>query len=162
MNRLYVLYDADCGVCATAREWCSAQAQMVPLEFIAANSPRAAQLFPSLTRLGVRPEELLVVDDQGGVYRGGYAWILCLYALAEYRELSYRLASPSLLPLARQAFAYLSKRRGVVSELLGLRSDREMAFRLQQEPAIACAPPESAVHHAPMFLHTEIHDGWAN
>src|SRR5256885_1961428 len=115
MNRIYVLYDGDCGLCASVREWAQQQAQMVPMVFVAANSPQASVLFPSLSRPGQRPEELIVVDEQGGVYREGHAWIMCLYALAEYRELSLRLASPALLPLARKAFSFLSKRRGHVS-----------------------------------------------
>ena len=100
MNRLYILYDANCGLCSSVREWVQDQPQLIAMEFVAANSPRASQLFPSLSRPGTRPEELIVVDDRGGVYREGHAWIMCLYALADYRALSLRLASPSLLPLA--------------------------------------------------------------
>ena len=65
MNRLYVLYDANCGLCSTVHEWVEQQPQLIPMEFITANSPRACQLFPALTRLGARPEELIVVDLRG-------------------------------------------------------------------------------------------------
>ena len=59
----------------------------------------------SVLRQTVSDLELVVVDDSGGVYRNGSAWIMCLYALREYREWSLRLATPALFPLARQAFA---------------------------------------------------------
>src|SRR4051812_24167459 len=113
MNKLYILYDATCGLCCSVREWVQDQPQLVAMEFVAANSPQAAVFFPFLSRPGQRPDELLVVDDRGGVYREGHAWIMCLYALADYRALSLRLASPILLPLARKAFNFLSKRRAV-------------------------------------------------
>ena len=166
MDRLYVLYDGDCGLCASVRDWAQAQPQLIPMVFVAANSPQASVLFPALSRPGQRPEELLVVDDQGGVYREGHAWILCLYALAEYRELSLRLASPALLPLARKAFSFLSKRRAAVSELLGMASDRDIAARIEQEQWIGCSPSTASVRHetsAPWIAGaSELRDGWSN
>src|SRR2546430_443067 len=71
MNRLYILYDATCGLCSSVHDWAAQQPQLVPMEFVAANSARACELFPSLSRPGTRPEELIVVDDRGGVYREG-------------------------------------------------------------------------------------------
>src|SRR4051812_19899664 len=166
MNRLYVLYDANCGLCSSVREWVQDQAQLVAMEFVAANSPQAAVMFPSLSRPGQRPEELIVVDDGGGVYREGHAWIMCLYGLADYRALSLRLASPSLLPLARKAFSFLSKRRGALSELLGMGSDRQMAARLEQENWIGCAPAPNPAGYdvaSPRISGAaEMRDGWSN
>ena len=107
-----------------------------------------------------------MVDDHGGVYREGHAWIMCLYALAEYRELSLRLASPALLPLARKAFSFLSKRRGAVSELLGMNSDRQIAQHIQQEQWIGCAPSQHPARYdaAPPRIAgaSELRDGWSN
>jgi hypothetical protein len=136
------------------------------MEFVAANSPRACQLFPSLSRLGTRPAELIVVDDLGGVYREDHAWIMCLFALAEYRGLSFRLGSPTLLPLARKAFSFLSKRRAALSELLGMPSDRQIAIRLQEETLISCAPAPTPSRYdaAPPHISSaaELRDGWSN
>src|SRR3954467_9970318 len=165
MNRLYVLYDGNCGLCSSVRDWAQQQPQLIPMTFVAANSAHASALFPTLSRPGVRPEELIAVDDRGGVYREGHAWIMCLYALAEYRNLSLRLASPALLPLARKAFSFLSKRRGAVSELLGMASDRQIAERLHQEQWIGCAPSAAADYDAapPRIAGArELRDGWSN
>jgi predicted DCC family thiol-disulfide oxidoreductase YuxK len=165
MNRLYVLYDGTCGLCSSVREWAQQQPQLVPMVFVTANSPQASVLFPSLSRPGEKLEELIVVDDRGGVYREGHAWIMCLYALAEYRELSLRLASPALLPLARKAFSFLSKRRGALSELLGMATDRQIAHRIQQEQWIGCASPATASYDAapqPIAGASELRDGWSN
>jgi predicted DCC family thiol-disulfide oxidoreductase YuxK len=165
MNKLYVLYDANCGLCSSVREWVQDQPQLIAMEFVAASSPRAIQLFPFLSRPGARPEELIVVDDRGGVYREGHAWIMCLYALAEYRALSLRLASPTLLAVARKAFSFLSKRRGALSELLGMPSDRQLATRLEQDSAIGCAPASPPRYDAAsprISGAAELRDGWSN
>jgi len=164
MNRIYVLYDGDCGLCSSVRDWVQQQPQLIPMVFVAANSPQVSVLFPSLSRPGQRPEELIVVDDCGGVYREGHAWIMCLYALAEYRELSLRLASPTLLPLARKAFSFLSKRRGAVSELLGMATDRQLAEKIQQEQWISCAASSPRYDADPPRIAgaSELRDGWSN
>ena len=137
MQRLYVLYDARCGLCRWARQWLDGCEKLVELEFLAAESETARRLFPTLTTSKI-PEELVVVSDQGGVYRGGHAWIMCLYALEDYREWSIRLATPALLPLARQGFAMLSKQRGKLSRWLGLASENEIVKALEQVAAPAC------------------------
>ena len=140
MRRLYVLYDARCGLCRMARQWLDRQEMLVDLEFLASGSFAATRLFPTLATHD-RPEELIVVSDEGGVYRGGHAWVMCLYALEEYRGLSERLASPALLPLARQAFAMLSKQRGRISRWLGLASEHEIIEALGRVAAPSCEIP---------------------
>lgn len=143
MKRLYVLYDAYCGVCSQARRWAENQAAIVPLEFIRSDSDEARRLFPTLASTR-RPEELIVVTDDGAVYREDSAWIMCLYALEEFRAISLRLASPRLLPFARHAFVVFSKRRRALSRVLGLVSDRELLEMLWREPATPrCAIRES-------------------
>lgn len=119
MTRLTVLYDAGCPFCVRCRHWLQSQPAFLPLEFVPAASVEARRRFPALDHPDP-PEELVVVDDDGGVYRGSDGWILCLYALVGYREWSYRLAGPSLRPLARAAFAWLSSNRQALSRRLGL------------------------------------------
>ena len=99
MERLYVLYDSRCGLCSWAKRWLLRQPAFLDLKFIPAGSPLAARLFPGLSRPGDPPEELVVVSDQGGVYRDASAWIMCLFALEEYREWAGRLTHPLLRPL---------------------------------------------------------------
>jgi predicted DCC family thiol-disulfide oxidoreductase YuxK len=146
---LTVLYDPRCGFCAAARRWMEGQAAYLPVRFVRAQGAEAARLYPEL----VRPEnadELFVVTDQGRVYRGGSAWILCLWALEEYREWSYRLSSPALLPLARRAFELVSKRRRSLSRRLGLRPESELLETLQSIPDPACSrPPLNAFERRP-------------
>lgn len=142
MRRLFVLFDDRCGLCSWARRWLAQQPAFLELEFIPARSPLAERLFPQLAR-SEQPDELIVVSDEGGVYRSGHAWIMCLYALEEYREWSLRLAGPALFPLARQAFALLTKQRGRISHWLSLASELEIAETLRgvHEPMCNLEPP---------------------
>jgi predicted DCC family thiol-disulfide oxidoreductase YuxK len=143
MDRLYVLYDAHCGLCSWAKRWLMRQRMLIDLRFIPAGSPAALRLFPGLDRAGEPPEELVVVSDQGAIYRNGSAWIMCLFALEAYRDRANRLANPLLLPLARQAFALLSKQRSRISHWLTLASEVEIAETLSQVNAPVCASQSS-------------------
>jgi hypothetical protein len=56
------------------------QPALVPLSFVALQSDEAKLRFPGIETL--RPnEQLLVISDDGAVYRGAHAWIMCLWAL---------------------------------------------------------------------------------
>lgn len=118
MKRLTVLYDETCGFCLRCCNWLRRQPQLVPLAFVPARSVQARTLFPGL--LAGDRDELVVVNAGGGVYRGERAFIMCLYALAEYRAWSYRFAEPALRPLARRAFEWLSHNRKDLSRMLAL------------------------------------------
>jgi predicted DCC family thiol-disulfide oxidoreductase YuxK len=48
MNRLYVLYDANCGLCSWAKRWLLRQPTLIELRFIPVGSALAARLFPGL------------------------------------------------------------------------------------------------------------------
>ena len=137
MRHLNVLYDPACGLCTHVKEWLQRQPVYVPLFLIPAGSPQALKLFPRLTQL-VGDDELVVVNDRGGVYLRNHAWIMCLWALRDYRRWALRLATPALLPVARQAFDVLSSQRSLVSRIFGLASEREIADQLRQIAATSC------------------------
>jgi predicted DCC family thiol-disulfide oxidoreductase YuxK len=148
MDYLYVLYDSRCGLCSWARRWLLRQPQLIGLRFIPAGSPLAARLFPGLGRPDDAPEELVVVSDQGGVYREASAWIMCLFALEEYREWANRLAHPLLRPLARRAFSLLSRQRSRISRWLSLASEVEIAQTLSQVIEPPCDLPRPPMGQA--------------
>ena len=124
---LTVFYDPQCGLCARISGWLRAQPQWIPLRLVPLNY--AAWLYPALAARNMR-EELMVVSDQGGVYTGDHAWLMCLYALRHYRPWAARLSRPALLPLSRQAFAILSGNRRRISKWLGLLSDADLSKEL--------------------------------
>jgi predicted DCC family thiol-disulfide oxidoreductase YuxK len=76
MKCLHVLFDAECAMCLRCRDWLSRQCAYVPLSFIPLQAPDLHRVFPGIEPL--RPnEQLLVVGDNGAVYRGAHAWIIC-------------------------------------------------------------------------------------
>jgi predicted DCC family thiol-disulfide oxidoreductase YuxK len=149
MRRLFVLYDDRCGLCTWARRWLSRQPAFLEFVFIPKGSALALRIFPDLAGPDA-VDDLVVVSDDGGVYREARAWIMCLYALEEYREWSLRLAQPLLFPLARQTFALISTGRQRLSAWLDLASDAEIANTLRpfQDPGAACelVVPEASLN----------------
>ena len=133
VKRLAIVYDDACGLCTGAKDWIRHQRPLVALEFVLAGSSETQKRFPQLP-----PGELAVVADTGEAWLGNHAWIVCLWALRDYRDLSVRLTSPLLLLMAREAFAVLSARRSALSKLLGLPSDRELEQELRKIAVPKC------------------------
>jgi hypothetical protein len=107
----------------------------VPLVFIAFQSDEAQQRFPGIDAL--KPgEQLLVISDEGAVYRGAHAWIMCLWALENYREHAQRLANPVLLPLARTVCELLSRNCFFLSDILFRENPETAAQKLAAHYAL--------------------------
>ena len=138
MKRLYVLYDPNCGLCTRIRFWLVLQPAFIAIHPIPLGSPQAARLFPALPQSG-KSGELVVIGDNGGVYIGDHAWIMCLYALREYRATAKRLSSPKLQPLAREAFTFISRYRHSISRWLGMMPESEMHILLKDVITPRCA-----------------------
>jgi predicted DCC family thiol-disulfide oxidoreductase YuxK len=133
MQSLTVVYDADCGLCTRVAVWLWAQPKWIGMHLVPSTSlPR---LYPALA---ARHEELIVVSDEGGVYFGSRAWIMCLYALRRYRGWALRLSSPALLPLAREAFALLSSNRYFISYFLRGLNESELSAKLETTRVPKC------------------------
>jgi predicted DCC family thiol-disulfide oxidoreductase YuxK len=118
---LTVLYDARCPLCTFLRDWLVRQRQLVPLELVAAGSEEAGRRFPGLDHAATL-EEITVVGDAGQVYRGGAAWVVTLWALADHRPTAHRLSTPAGARLARGAVLAAAKWRE------GQRARREGAW----------------------------------
>ena len=146
MKHLTVLYDAHCGICREVRAWLGAQPTYVPLRFLPLQGSHVPALFPGIERF--HPERrLAVVGDGGRVWSGDGAWIMCLWALREWRPWALRLARPGWRPLARRLCALVSENRHALSRRLGwLRrpgNERRALAELaaMPEPATLCAVP---------------------
>jgi len=124
MKRLRLYYDERCGLCTTLVGWLQRQRHLVPID--------CAPKPPGQT-------DLAVLSDTGEVWTGDSAWLIVLWALDDYRDWSFRLARPELLPLARQAFAALSRNREELSGWLGLTADADVAARLREVSLPGCS-----------------------
>jgi predicted DCC family thiol-disulfide oxidoreductase YuxK len=130
VKTLHVLYDAKCGFCQECRTWMAGQPSYVELRFWPAQAAATLRRFPTLAKSD--PDELLVVSDEGRVWRGVRAWLMCLWALRAYRAWSLALAKPALMPLARAAFELVSNNRGHLSKWLWLAQPRRWLAELQR------------------------------
>ncbi|MEM6822711.1 MAG: DCC1-like thiol-disulfide oxidoreductase family protein [Verrucomicrobiota bacterium] len=124
MKRLTVLYDGECGLCSRLKERLSAEPIWIQLEFLALQHPTVLERFPGV--MAYEPSRrLVVISDSGGVYCGADAWIMVLYATRAFRELSMHLSDPLLKPLAKQVCEFVSQNRFAISELNGLKMERD-------------------------------------
>ena len=121
MKRLYVFYDGECGLCSRCREWLM-QSQPAYLElrsFIRSSRTRQRKrICPDLPRF--QPDQqLILLSDEGGIYAGENAWLMCLYALRELSGVwSLRLAAPAMKPLAQRLCMLISHNRLSLSNAL--------------------------------------------
>ena len=110
MRRLTVLYDASCNLCRSACRWLRLQPKFVALEFVPAASAEAVRRYPELDPADCL-REITVIADDGGVYRGARAWVMCLWALRGYRGFALTLSRPALYPRARRFVAFVARNR---------------------------------------------------
>jgi predicted DCC family thiol-disulfide oxidoreductase YuxK len=110
LERVTVLYDDRCNLCRAARGWLERQPQLVPLEFLPAASESARRRYPFLDP-ALTLEDLTAVADDGEVWVGAKAWVVCLWALEGKRGLAQRLSTPALMPRARAVVTFVSRHR---------------------------------------------------
>lgn len=145
MQKLYVLYDPKCELCCRLKNWILVQRSWIGIALLEQGSEKARRLFPELERIAGK-EDLAVVSDEGAVYLNDRAWIMVMYAMVEYRDWAARLTHPLLMPLARQAFAALSKNRHLLSRMLTSEDPETIASELRQVELEPCALPAVRAH----------------
>ncbi len=137
MNELTVFYDERCELCRRCRDWLRRQPTFVTLSFIPLQSPLLEKRYPLLA--SYRPDqEILVVSNDGGIYRGGDAWLMTLWATQTYREWSLRLATPVLYPLIRKFVTLVSHHRLSISSLLSRSDDQDVAADIEAHAEVYC------------------------
>src|SRR5262249_22021847 len=110
MQTLTVLYDARCNLCRGIRGWLESQPAYVELTFVPSGSAEARYRFPQLDHAATT-QEITVISDEGAVYTGANAWLICLWALQDYRAWSLRLSSPDMLPPAGRIVIWVARNR---------------------------------------------------
>lgn len=110
MRELTVLYDPQCGLCRRAQAWLLGKPKYLEMVFVPACSDEARSRYPQLNH-DLSLADLTVISDAGAVYCGPKAWLMCLWALRQYREWAIRLSSPELLPTAKRVISTISQNR---------------------------------------------------
>lgn len=147
MTTLTIFYDARCGLCSRVRGWMTHQPAYLRIRFMPYDSPDASRLLPAIKHLHA-DREIVVMADTGEVWQGASAWVICLWALRDYRAWSARFANPAMQALARPAIQWISNNRNKLSRLLHLRSDSEIQSLLSSSPdtSTTCALPTRPRH----------------
>jgi hypothetical protein len=84
---------------------------------VACASDQARKKYPQLNH-ELTQKDLTVIDEDGAVYFGPKAWLMVLWSLARYREWSYRLSSPELLPTTKRVVSTISQNRYQISRMI--------------------------------------------
>ena len=137
---LYLLYDAHCGLCCQLKQWLMKQKLAIPLCLVSWDSDQARRMFPTIVT-SRSASELTVISNAGEVWRNEKAWLMVFHALVRYQTIARKLATPALLPFARQALLTLSYNRHILSSWLRLSSELAVAERLERIEVPACALP---------------------
>ena len=88
------------------------------------------------------PDQVIVVTDEGAVYRGPSAWIMCLWALKRYRAWSLLMATPMWRPRVARIIDGLGRRRLMISRLLMLEAEADARAQSLGDPDC----PDGACH----------------
>jgi predicted DCC family thiol-disulfide oxidoreductase YuxK len=142
MEKIYVLYDPKCELCCRLKNWILAQRSWIGIALVEAGSEKVKKLFPELEQVSA-VDDLAVITDEGDVYLNNNAWIMVLYAMVQYRDWAVRLSHPLLAPLARQAFAALSKNRHFISSLMSQENTEAVAEQLRNIELQGCILPKA-------------------
>lgn len=128
-----VFYDGRCGMCCTFHEWVNRQERLFSIRFIPYQSREAEAVLPGIGRMDAGLEMIVRTDD-GTLFRGAEAWVLCLFALSEYRAWARRLSHPRLLPMAKKVCVHLANNRRALSKVFFRKKDVEVAAALHRMP----------------------------
>jgi predicted DCC family thiol-disulfide oxidoreductase YuxK len=137
LRKIEVFYDGRCGMCCSFHEWIHRQPRAYRIEFIPYQSPDAEKVFPGIGTLDPA-REMIVRTDQGEIYRGAEAWVLCLYSCENHQAAARKLASPGLLSIAIHSCRVLAANRHSLSKVFFRRKDKEVRETLHQMQAPEC------------------------
>lgn len=137
MKTLTIFYDRQCGICGRFRVWLEAQPRRVHVEFLPFDSEEALARFPGLPALQA-DKQVVVLADDGRWWQGSGAWLTCLWTTCNYRDWSYRFASPALQPVVGKIVRLISENRLTLSRLMRLESPAAMAAALTSLPDPGC------------------------
>ena len=122
IDAITVFYDNQCVFCVRCMQWMKKQKSLIPVDFYPMHDQRTQHKYIHLKKHFAR-DQFVVEDSNGGVYVDTDARIMCLYALARYRDLSYKIAEPNARKMADKFFDIISKNRMIISRLFFLRHE---------------------------------------
>ena len=119
MRGLTVLFDQDCALCRRAASLAGTAEDTRSAAFRPGRLPAGPErLYPALDHRATL-REMTVIGERGEIYREAKAWLMCLWALRDYREMAIRWSAPERIEYARRFVAWVSRNRFRLSWLIG-------------------------------------------
>ena len=143
VKKIEVFYDGRCGMCCSFHEWIHRQERAFQIDFVPYQAERAEEVFPGIHTLDPA-REMIVRVDNGEIYRGAEAWVMCLYSCANHRDMAKRLARPAMLAVAIRVCHLLAANRHGLSKVFFRREDKEVRKTLHQMDLLEC-PDDTCV-----------------
>ena len=143
VKKIEVFYDGRCGMCCSFHEWIHRQERAFQIDFVPYQAERAEEVFPGIHTLDPA-REMIVRADNGEIYRGAEAWVMCLYSCTNHRDLAKRLARPAMLAVAIRVCHLLAANRHGLSKVFFRRKDKEVRKTLHQMDLLEC-PDDTCV-----------------
>ena len=132
MKAISVFFDGRCGLCRSVRGWLEREPQFVALHFVSYDARLAREIFPRIADW--QPDrEILALTDEGDLYQGAGAWILCLWATVRFRPWALRLARPALRPSAEKLCRVIARNRRGLSRVFRRGSDDDLRTAILAE-----------------------------
>jgi predicted DCC family thiol-disulfide oxidoreductase YuxK len=125
VKELHVIYDAQCPFCLRWRRWFGGEAAERPIEFIPLQAPELVARFPQLKSF-LAARQVLAITDEGAVYQGRNALLICAAVLPHYKIWAQRLSGPDLLPVAERAFEVFSGAPNKIVRWMEKLDDRQL------------------------------------
>jgi predicted DCC family thiol-disulfide oxidoreductase YuxK len=105
-----VIYDADCRLCETSRQWIARWDRHRTLRFVHFEAPEAVRLQPDLEGSGCLAA-FRFVDEAGLAWEGEAAAIHVLRRLPGGRPIAWLLSIPGVYWLARHSYHFIAAHR---------------------------------------------------
>ena len=137
IHRIEVFYDGRCGMCCSFHEWINRQPRAYEIGFVPYQSEVAEKIFPGIGTLDPA-REMIVRTDEGEIFRGAEAWVLCLNSCENYQMAARKLAGPRVLPVAIHACRVLAANRHALSNVFFRSKDKKVRAELHRMKTKAC------------------------
>lgn len=109
-----VIYDADCRLCETSRQWIERWARKgrtpAPLRFLHFEEPEAVRLQPDLDAIGCL-NAFRFLDEEGRVSHGERAAVELVRRLPRGRPLAWLMALPGVWRLTAFSYQWIATHR---------------------------------------------------
>ncbi len=117
MQRVVLIYDGSCQICAGAKAWIERRAVPGAFEFLTCQSPERLRRFPALSEAACLEAMQLVLPD-GTILAGDRALPEVLARLRCWRWLAAAFGLPGMTRLAPRAYAWVARHRYAISRAL--------------------------------------------